>query len=204
MSLALRPANPARAAIPRIVLAVMLALALLSGIAPLNALSSSSSHECNMSCCLSKSPHAAGSCSVAFASDEEAKTPDESDYEMTAHRGHAEHISQTIASHEGHKPAKQSSAHHSSTGKATSQRASVRAQALTKPCAPECAAAAAPLSTQMRRPRDPAAQAFAGKPRPAILNFFARHFSNTWSPSAARHKLLPPRAPPLLLVNLSA
>lgn len=202
MSLASRHASPARASIPRIVLAAMLALALLSGIAPLNALSSSS-HECNMSCCLSKSPHAAGSCSVAFASDEEAATPDESDREQTAHRGHAEHISQTIASHEGYKPAKRSSAHHSSTGKATSQRVSVRAQALTTPCAPECAAAA-PLSTQTRRPRDPAAQAFAGKLRPAILTFFVSHFSNTWSPSAARHRLMPPRAPPLLLVNLSA
>lgn len=194
----MRHASPTRAAIPRIFLAAMLALALLSGIFPLNALSSS--HECTMSCCVGKSPHEAGSCSVAFADNEEAATSDDLEHEQTAHSAHAGHISQTPAPHEGHKRAKQSSKQQSKSGKATAQNLSVRAQALTKPCAPECAAAAASASTQTRRPRDTAAQTNAGKPSPTIITFNASHFSNTWQPCAAKRKLLPPRAPPLPLV----
>lgn len=199
--MALRRASPTRTAIPRIVLAVTLTLTLLSGIIPLNALSSSSSHECSMSCCLDRSPHATGSCGVEFAADEEAANAEESAPGPTSHHAHAGHISQT---HEGHKRAKQSTVHPSSDGKATAQSAGLRAQALAKPCALECAAAAASTSTQNRRPRDAAAQAIASRPRPAIIISYANHPTNLWSPCAASHKLLPPRAPPRLLANLSA
>jgi hypothetical protein len=202
LSLASRHASPARAFIPRTILAVVLALALLSGIVPLNALSSSS-HECNMSCCLGKTSHAAGSCDVAFASDEKATTPSEPDHEQRAHRGHAGHSSQTNAPHNRHHTAKQPSAHHSSTDRATPQSLSVRAQALARPCAPECAAAATSASTQTRRQRDPATQTADRKPRPQILTFRAKDFSSKWSASAGSNRLLPPRAPPLLLLNLS-
>jgi hypothetical protein len=182
-------------------LAVVLALALLSGIVPLNALSSSS-HECNMNCCLGKSSHAAGSCEVVFASDEKAATPDESDHEQRSHRD-AGYSSQKDASHDRHHAAKQPSAHHSSTDRATPQSVSVRAPVLTRPCAQECATAATSASTQTRRQRDPAAQTIAGKSRPQILTFRARDFSSKWSSSAGSHRLLPPRAPPILLLNLS-
>jgi hypothetical protein len=201
LSLASRHASPSRAAIPHIVLAAVLALALLSGIVPFNALSSS--HECGMSCCLSKSPHSSGSCSVAFASDEGAETTD-AGHEHAAQNDHAKHASQTVASHAGHESAKQSSGQRSKTAEATSQRRSVRAQVLTKPCAPECAAAASNASRQTRRPRDPAAQTIAGKLRPEILTVNANDFSNSPSSCAERHRLLPPRAPPLLLFNLSS
>lgn len=121
-----RTANRRRASVGQIILAMMLLLVLLTGVAPFGSLAS---HRCQMACCISKSPHAEGSCSVAFMSEE------------------TEEATAQDAEHSAHQHAHHSSAQQSSSRKETSQTASVAAQIITTPCSPECAAAAA-ASTQ--------------------------------------------------------
>jgi hypothetical protein len=211
----LRSTRPARISFARTILATMLALVLLSGIAPLNALSRS--HQCRMACCAGKSPHAEGSCSVAFVtetqeepSDEQAEEQAEEQVEEQAAHSHHAHqhaasaTSEKIAS-SGGDAAQHHPAQHSSSGKKSSRTLNVAAaQAMTPPCSPECAAATAPASTQLPRPRDAAAMSVAGNPRPPTLSIFKKEFSTVLPPSAERRRQLHPRAPPSLLINLSA
>jgi len=165
-----------------------LALVVLAGVVPTG--SFASSHECGMACCAGKSPHTAGSCSTALGGDEhEAEAPDEQGDEHSAH-GHAAHASD------------HPSAHHS-TRKDSRRTASVAVKALTKPCSPECAAAAF-NSSQVRRPRHAASVVVKVQPRPPTARSFVGH-SVQLSPKSAGHaRQARPRAPPSSLVNLSA
>ncbi|MBA2732197.1 MAG: hypothetical protein H0U54_04820 [Acidobacteria bacterium] len=201
-----RPTKTARTSIPRIVLAAMLMIVLLAGIVPFS--SFSSSHDCGMACCVGKPSHTAGSCSVQLGDEEHAEPPAEPGDEHSAHDSHAAHssgaTSQVVASSENHRTAKRPPAHHSKSGAKESPRtASIASEAMTTPCAPECAAAAL-SSSQVRRPRDPAALTIAAGPRPPTLLFFAGHLSQPLPKSAERRRLSHPRVPPSLLNNLSA
>jgi hypothetical protein len=182
----------------------MLALVLLSGVAPLNTLSRS--HQCRMACCAGKSPHAEGSCSVAFATETQEEPAKEQVEEHAAHSHHAhQHASgatSEIASSD-HDASKHQTAQPPSSGKKSSRTLNVASQAMTTPCSPECAAAAS-ASMQLPRPRDAAAMSVAGNPRPPTLLVFKKEFSTVLPPSAERRRQLRPRAPPLSLINLSA
>jgi hypothetical protein len=201
----LRSTRPARISFARTILATMLALALLSGIAPLNSLSRS--HQCRMACCAGKSPHAEGSCSVALATETEEESTDE---QVEAHAAHShdahQHASgansEKIASSD-HDASKHLTAQHSSSGKKSSRTLKVASQAMTRPCSTECAAAVS-ASTQLPRPRDAAAMSAAGNPRPPTLSIFKKEFSIALSPSAERRRQIHPRAPPPYLIHLSA
>jgi hypothetical protein len=202
-----RIASTAQFSPARIFLAVMLTLVLLAGVAPLSSLSSS--HECSMACCAGKPPHMAGSCSVAFDTEEEAGAPDEANDEHSAH-AHMTHTSgattaaRTIRSTKHHERAKSSSAHHSTSGTASKRAASITSQAtVTTPCSPECAAAAT-ASVQLRRPRDAFALTAATMPRPSATRSFAGYRAAPLLKSAESARLSQPRAPPALLINLSA
>jgi hypothetical protein len=204
----LRPIRPARISFARIILATMLALVLLSGVAPLNTLSRS--HQCHMACCAGKSPHAEGSCSVTFATatQEEEETPNEQVEEHAAHSQHThQHASsapsEKIASSDNDASMRQT-AQHTSSGKKSSRTLNVASQAMTTPCSPECAAAATSASTQLPRPRDAAAMSMAGNPRPPPLSIFKKEFSTVLPPSTEGRRQLHPRAPPFSLINLSA
>jgi hypothetical protein len=203
----LRSTRPARISFARTILATMLALVLLSGVAPLNTLSRS--HQCRMACCVGKSPHAEGSCSVAFATETEEEPAGEQVEEHAAHSHHAHQhaasaTSEKIASSDVDAAQQQHPAQHSSSGKKSSRALNVAVLAMTTPCSPACAAAAASASTQLPRPRDAAAMSVAGNPRPPTPARFKKEFSAVLSPSAERRRQLHPRAPPLSLINLSA
>jgi hypothetical protein len=204
---ALRHVSPARTpAIARTMLAVLLVLVLLAGVAPLSSLASS--HECSMACCVGKPSHLAGSCSVSLGDEEQAEPPAEPDGEYSAHEGHAMHLSgatsATNASARHHGATKHSSAHHSTSGVKSSGRASAASQAtMTTPCSPECAAAALG-SSQVRRPRDPASPVVARRLRPSTRRLFVQQLTVPAPKSVEARRLSRPRAPPSLLNNLSA
>jgi hypothetical protein len=197
-----RPATPHRTSIARIVLATMLTLVVLASVVPFSSLSSS--HECGMACCTGKPSHMAGSCSAAFITKEEAAPPDDkhSAHDHTMRSSDA--ISETNASAKRHGAARHSPARHPTSNIKSNRRASVASQAtLTTPCSPECASAASGYA-QVRRPRDPAAQTVAAKPRPSTRRLFAGRFTVPTPQSAEARRILRPRAPPSLLNNLSA
>lgn len=176
----------ARASIARIVLALMLALVVLAGVVPPG--SFASSHECGMACCAGKPSHMAGSCSTALG-ESEAEAPDEQGDEHSAH-GHAAHGAQ------------HSSAHHSSR-KDSRRTPSVASRVLTKPCSPECAAAAF-NSSQVRRPRHAASIVVKAQPRPSTVRSFVGQSVQLTPKSADHVRQARPRAPPTSLINLSA
>jgi len=177
-----RTANRRRASVGQIILAMMLLLVLLAGVAPFSSLAS---HRCQMACCIGKSPHAEGSCSVAFMSEE------------------TEEATAQDAEHSAHQHAHHSSAQQSSSRKEASPTASVAAQIITTPCSPECAAAAA-ASTRSPRPRTTALMTTATRARPPGVALCKRDFSKTLLPSTGRRQRIRPRAPPLSSLNLSA
>jgi hypothetical protein len=184
----------------------MLALVLLAGVAPLNTLSRS--HQCHMACCVGKSPHAEGSCSVAFATETQEEEP--AGEQVEEHAAHSQHPHQHAASQASEIASSDNdalmrqAAQHPSSGKKSSRTLNVASQAMTTPCSRECAAAAASASTQLPRPRDAAAMSVSGNPRPPTLSIFKKEFSTVLPLSAERRRQLHPRAPPFSLIHLSA
>jgi hypothetical protein len=176
----------------------MMMLVVLAGAVPFSSLASS--HECGMACCIGKPSHMAGSCSTALGDEEQAQASDEPGDEHTAHSDHAMHLSgedsQAVASTGHHETAKPPSTHHSKSGaKESTLTARIASQAIMTPCSPECAAAAS-VSTQVRRPRDSAASSIATRPRPPTLLSFTNHQATPLRKSAERRRLSRPRAPP--------
>jgi hypothetical protein len=202
----LRSSYTASRAIARTILATLLALALLSGVAPLSSLSRS--HQCRMACCAGKPPHAEGSCSVAFAAAEDEREPaDAPEGEAQAAHSHHAHDASSSASMKmassDQDVAEHPTSQLSSLSKKSSPTLKVVSQVLTTPCSPECLAGAL-ASTQLPGQRDAAAMSPAGNPRPPTIIRFRKEFSTVLSPSAERRRQIHPRAPPRLLLNLSA
>lgn len=202
-----RPISPARKSLARIILATMMLLVLLAGAVPFSSLSSS--HECGMACCAGKPSHMAGSCSTALGDEEpEAETPIEPDADHHSAHGHKLHLSgatsQAGTSTKPRESIKRSSAHHSKSGaKESSRTARIASQAMTTPCSPECATAVS-ASTQVRRPRDPAAASVQLRPRPPTTYLLAGCFTVPSPKSAEGRRLSRPRAPPIHLNSLPA
>lgn len=189
--------RPARISIARVILATMLTLVLLSSVAPLSSLSTS--HECQMACCAGKPSHTSGSCSVAFATDEQNESADEPQQEHATH-GDVHDVSgstsETTAS-SGHHTTKHHSPRKSLPTNEYSRILNVVSQTITSPCSPECPAAAS-APTQLRRPRDAGAMSLTDRPRPPTLVLPKRSFSEALSLSAERRRQIRPRAPPVL------
>jgi hypothetical protein len=188
-------------------LAAMLALALLSGIVPVGALSSD--HQtCQMSCCAGKPAHDAGSCSTAFADEEQSETPDETTAEEHSHAGgmhgastteivEAAHDCGTVAPHSTREPK-------ASSRDASNPARSIIAHALTTPCSPECAAASVNAFGQVRRPRNAVALAAHHRPRPATRAALAELTFKLQILSTVTGRQSGPRAPPLFPEHLPA
>ena len=194
------------ASIVRVMLAAGLALALLAGVIPFNTFSSAQ-QTCTMSCCAGKPPHMAGSCSAAFADADHADNETTIDHqahdgamqmddaapeiiEATPHCGTTEHSSE-----------KKASSRRSSQQQATS----IIAHALASPCSAECAAAAVPNFSQVRRPRpDSAALPVNHRPRPPTLVSIVEQTTRLQTSPAVFCRQSRPRAPPPLPRHLPA
>lgn len=205
----LRPLRTGALAIARITLALLLLVVLLAGVLPLGSLASA--HECGMACCAGKPAHMAGSCSVAFETEEDAdaETPAAPVEEHSSHHHHAAHSSAATPATQGadqaDHAAKKSSAHHSKGSvKSSHKERVVTAKTMTTPCSPGCAAAASFGSSQGRRPRELASLVITLKPRAPTGRLFNRSFTVPVRKSAEARRRLRPRAPPSLLHNLSA
>lgn len=213
----------------RIVLAAGLALALLAGVVPAS-LSSSAQQTCTMSCCVGKPPHAAGSCSMAFAGEPQTHTHGTTASEDHHHAGamKTDSTTATAAPEIVEAEAESSSSSHcgtteppsaesgpnghetenASTGHATRQQPSppsVRAHALINPCSPECAAAAVSNLSQVRRPRSSAGLLTANvRPRPPTLTSLTEQTFELQTSPAVICRQSRPRAPPVPSHNPSA
>ncbi|HEX8142078.1 MAG TPA: hypothetical protein VF553_05740 [Pyrinomonadaceae bacterium] len=194
----------------RIVTAALLALALLAGIVPFNALSFDQQQQtCMMSCCAGKPPHRAGSCGAAFPGEQQRSISDETAVEdhasmeaMPPHASSPEIIE--APSHCGTQ-AQPSTDEHASSRDGSRPAASLIAHALTTPCSPECAAAASLSAfSQLRRARDGATLAAINRPRPSSHATLAEHVSNLQTLTALTGRQSSPRAPPLFPENLPA
>lgn len=217
----LRTARMARTGIARISVAALLALVLLAGLLPSGTLSAN--HLCKMACCAAKPPHEAGACNAVLPSVEQAgEAAQEEEANADEHASHQgemqmadESLKTAAATHasSGHchaasHPSAQRKAPRSSSSAATQKASGVQkesrvAQAFTRPCSEECAAAACAFM-QVRRPREAAALSFSLKPRPPTLISRASLTNSLLPSSAARRLQSRPRAPPASLVNHSA
>jgi hypothetical protein len=203
----------------RLIVAVALVLALLSGIAPLS--SASAGHLCAMECCAGLPPHAAGSCHMGLSSPGETK---ELQHDQAEHCGLAEADTGAIkgisAGVMGMKTsavptldldsvtidasehcAKNSQAEEAGPATTDSPRLpsvnaqSFSAQSFSKPCPPECGTGA--LSSGVRPARQAAALAYNVRPRPPTAAgkfYFSRQ---NFSIDSAYRKQVRPRGPPL-------
>jgi hypothetical protein len=209
--LASRHKSPARTSVPRIALAVMLALVVLAGIAPLSSLSVAA-HECGMACCAGKPSHMAGSCSIALDGEEEMDASAESGAKQHSeqHSAHARHetpspnaTSETGAPVKPRRAAKKSSVHPANSGAVSREALSLASQAVTTPCSPECAVATS-LSVQVRRPREHSALIGALRLHPFEIRSLIAHHGVLPPKSAEAGRPTQPRAPPTPLINFSA
>lgn len=205
------------AVVARLIVAAALVLALLSGIAPFNATSSSAAQLCTMSCCVGKPTHPSGSCGMSFSGT--AQLPhgvDASCSGMDMSLGHDDGMMQMpddatpprdkdIASSDhsnipAYHAAQTSSWQLSSSEASSSQTsplqfASAGSQILTAPCSPECGAGISSF-TQVRPSREQAALADADKPRPPPIVSLKDRFRTLLSFSTERRRQCAPRAPP--------
>ncbi|HEV2911850.1 MAG TPA: hypothetical protein VGX92_00920 [Pyrinomonadaceae bacterium] len=190
--------------ITRIVLAAMLALALLAGVAPFDTLSSAQ-ETCTMSCCAGKPTHRSGSCSAAFAGAHSGEREVSAEHE---HSGAVQTPADSTVIVEAASPLCGTEAAHSTkkdaapsqhrSRHASRSAARVIAHVLTTPCSPECAAVAASAFAQVRRPRDAAATLTSNsRPRPPNLASPSEHVTSLQTPGAVAGRQSRPRAPPL-------
>jgi hypothetical protein len=204
------------ACLPRMVVAAVLVLALLSAVVPLR--SASAAHLCTMECCAGLAPHAAGSCHMDLSAPGKAAPV------VTAERGpdHCgpqdgkDEIDGIVAGVMGMKNRADSSPDldditidvnehcgKNSQSKDLSrpanddhpQPASIATQSFSKPCPPECGAGA--LSSGVRPSRHAVALAFNARPRPPTLGRKGQYSDSSFLITSAYSRQLRPRGPPL-------
>ncbi|HEX8652956.1 MAG TPA: hypothetical protein VF708_19225 [Pyrinomonadaceae bacterium] len=196
----------------RFVVAAILMLALLSGLAPSSASSSSSSPStlCTMACCAGKPPHEAGSCASVIACHVNLKTGskrprlesttiDGTGGESTPHHHvmmHVPDVPLSDAASYGHLQGKaHHPSHHDAHQNAPGRKRVVTATILSGGCRQDCGAGVFSSSGEGRQ-RDPAHLSHAGQPRPfskARPSLSERNLDRTLN--VLRGKLIP-RAPP--------
>lgn len=192
----------------RMMAAVGLAFALLAGIVPFNIFFSSAQQTCTMSCCAGKPTHPQGSCSAAFSDDHHAETDGDTTIENHAHTGamSVDDAAPEIIEATSHCGTTESSSEKKKTP--ASRRAappattSIIAYALTRPCSPECAAAAVSTFSQGRRPRVIAALPANSRPRPPTLVSPAEQTPSLQTSTDVTCRQSRPRGPPALLCHL--
>lgn len=202
----------------RIIVAVVLVLALLSGIVRFG--SASAAHLCTMECCAALPSHAAGSCQMSMVSQgESGESEPQPDLDKhcevpPADTGATEGIDVdagvmgmthganssadlddvTIDASDHCKPDSQSEDLNTPSRNDTPESASIASQSFSKPCPPECGTGA--LSSAVRRSSDSAAIASPGQSRPPVP-VRKRQLFNSNSITSAHCRQLRPRGPPL-------
>jgi hypothetical protein len=193
--------------------AVVLVLALLSGIVPFGA--ASAGHLCTMECCAALPPHAAGSCHTSMASHGESEPEQDSDKHcglpqagngaldgvdagvmgMTDSANSSSNLDDvTIDASDHCKTDSQSEDLNAPPGNDSRESASIGTQSFSKPCAPECDTGA--VSSGVRRSRDSAAIASHGQSRPPVPVRTRQHFHGNSLITSAHCGQLRPRGPP--------
>lgn len=196
----------------RIVAAVMLVMALLSGIAPFGTASSSSL--CAMACCAGKPPHEAGacagvSCHAHLSARQERPQPKPKTHCEMNGKGTPDHqemmripdaLTIDSAASTGHPDGEvdHSSAQPDAPSQSASRTASVAVStAISNPCRPDCGAGAFSSSGQGRQ-RNTADISYAGQPRPPSGGYlFLTKYDPAKTLSALCRKCVP-RGPPAL------
>lgn len=196
----------------RIIVAVVLVLALLSGIVPFGA--ASAGHLCAMECCAGLPSHAAGSCHMSLSSHGD-NAPEQ---DLGKHCGlpladngaldgiAAGVMGMTDSAHSSLDLADVTidASDHCKTQSEdlnppplndSREPASIATQSFSKPCPPECASLA--LSSGVRRSRDSAAIASHGHSQPPVTVRKRQHFNSNSLITSAHCKQLRPRGPPL-------
>ena len=202
----------------RIIVAVVLVLALLSGLVPFG--SASAGHLCTMECCAGLSPHAAGSCHMSMSSHGNSGES-EPEQDLDKHCGLRQADKEAIEGSDvdagvmgmtdsAHSPLDldevtiDASDHCNTDSRSedlnpsrndSPQSASIATQSFSKPCPPECGTGA--LSSGVRRSRDSVAIAYNAQSRPPAPGRKYQHFNGDFLITSNYCKQLRPRGPPL-------
>ena len=209
--------QPRLAFLPRTVVAVVLVLALLSGIVTFS--SQSAGHLCAMECCSGLAPHAAGSCHMEMSSHGKvAKGPapkPKSDKHCEVAEASTEPISGvaagvmgmkdgahsaldldsvTIDASDHCKPNSHSASLNPPSRNYPSRPASISQSSFSKPCPPDCGTGV--LSSGVRPANDNAARVYNARPRPPTLAGNHHYFQPTFLIASAYCKQVGPRGPP--------
>lgn len=186
--------------VARIIVTGLPGLALLSGIAPLHAVSSA--HMCAMACCVGLPHHPAGSCHMSLSSKGEAKPEPSCDVIRRASHEHGQAIQMddmSMMDHDTPSPQQGGISLYSSTDdpspQTSPQPTSIAPQVLTRPCASECCAGAM-NSMQGRRSRNLAILVYSSRPRPPTPADLARNSYRPTSFTLSLRRPYRPRGPP--------
>jgi hypothetical protein len=201
----------------RLIVAVALVLALLSGLIPFGA--ASAGNLCTMECCAGLAPHAAGSCHMDMAmngndpgGDKQKPEPDKlcglPQANNDAIKGivagvmgmragpdsslNLDGVTIDASEHCNTNPQSESVIH---SHRDSSQPASIAAQTFSKPCPPECGTG--PLSSSIRPSRHAVALAYNARPRPPTPVRKYRHLDSKFSTASPHCNQVGPRGPPL-------
>jgi len=202
--------------LPRIIVAVVLVLSLLSGVVPFS--SASAEHHCTMDCCAGLAPHAAGSCHMNMSSPGKVAavaTERGSDQLCSLPQADKEATKGITAGVMGMKARADSSldlddvtidaSDHCNTdaqSKAASavshndypQPASIATQSFSKPCPPECGTGA--LSSGVRPSRHSVVLAHNAPPRPPAFGRKRQYSDSSFFITSSYCTQIRPRGPP--------
>jgi len=195
---------PSQGHLARFIVAAILILVLLGGIAPFSTLSATSL--CTMDCCVGLAPHAAGSCHMNMSAgtteshaEKSCETTEASDgvtagvMGMVSFQSSLEAVTIDASEH-CHRKSSAEDARVPSTNKPGAQP-SLTAQSLTKPCPPECGTGIMSFA-RLQRSRDVAALAHSLRPRPPTIARQLRYNEANLFTSTALRKRVRPRGPP--------
>ena len=194
----------------RIIVAVVLVLALLSGIVPFGA--ASAGHLCTMECCAGLAPHAAGSCHMSMSSHGKSEDLDKHCGLPQPDNGAIDGIAAgvmgmtdsahssldlddvTIDASDHCNTDSQSKDLNATSHNDSSEFDSVATQFFLKPCPAECGTGA--VSSGVRRSRDSVAVVYHARSRPPAPGRKYQHFNGNFLITSNYCRQLRPRGPP--------
>lgn len=193
------------AVIPRILVAVLLVVSLLSGVLPSS--SASAVHLCTMEACSGATPHASGSCHSKIPSAQTLRSADQETTSLGAVAGvmgmtdgvdfalDLEHVTVEAGGHcdpDGHSQEQKNPSPDDQR-----QSATIVTHAYSKPCPPECSTGA--LSSGVRTSRHAVTLAFNARPRPPTLGSKRQISTASFLVTSIYCEQLRPRGPPVRL-----
>ena len=191
------------AVIPRILVAVLLVVSLLSGVLPSG--SASDVHLCTMEACSGSAPHSSGSCHLNISTAQTGRPAEVEKTPLGVAAGVMGMTDGVDSAHElddvtieagGHcGPDGHSNSQENSLQDDRNQSATIITRAYSKPCPPECSTGA--LSSGIRISRHAATVAFNARPRPPTLGRKRPISHSDFFVTSIFCKQLRPRGPPV-------